>query len=80
MHLKQIQSSRNIHGDNLLFRKVYRSPMSSEENTGTLNSVIGKMHNPAPGTFSHICVVGDFNFPWIWWSATRYHSSSGYIY
>ena len=52
---------------------MYRSPISAEENDGSLNSVIGKMCSTAPGTFSHICVVGDFNFPQIQWSAT--HSS-----
>ena len=31
------------------------------------------MCSQSPGTFSHFCVVGDFNFPQIWWSAT--HSS-----
>ena len=29
------------------------------------------MCSPAPGRFSHICVVGDFNFPRIRWSATH---------
>ena len=48
-----------------------RSPISSEENDGALNSVMGKMCSPAPGTFSHICVVGDFHFPWIRWSVTH---------
>ena len=50
------------NGDNLLFGNVYRSPISSEENDGALNLVMGKMCSPAPGRFSHICVVGDFNF------------------
>ena len=64
----EIQESLWLHfklqsGDNLLSGNVYRSPISSEENDGALNSVMGKMCSPAPGTFSHICVVGDFNFP-----------------
>ena len=59
------------NGDNLLFGNVYRSPISSEENDGALNLVMGKMCSPAPGRFSHICVVGDFNFPRIRWSATH---------
>ena len=29
------------------------------------------MCSPAPGRFSHICVVGDLNFPRIRWSATH---------
>ena len=59
------------NGDNLLFGNVYRSPISSEENDGALNLVMGNMCSPAPGRFSHICVVGDFNFPLIRWSATH---------
>ena len=59
------------NGDSLLFGNVYRSPISSEENDGALNLVMGKMCSPAPGRFSHICVVGDFNFPRIRWSATH---------
>ena len=27
--------------------------------------------NQVPGIFSYICVVGDFNFPHIQWSATH---------
>ena len=50
---------------------MYRSPISSGENGGTLNSVMGKICSLARGTFSHICVVGDFNFPRIRWSATH---------
>ena len=50
------------NGDNLLFGNVFRSPISSEENDGALNLVMGKMCSPAPGRFSHICVVGYFNF------------------
>ena len=59
------------NGDNLLFGNVYSSPLSSEENASALNLVMGKMCSPAPGRFSHICVVGDFNFPLIRWSATH---------
>ena len=59
------------NGDNLLFSYVYRSPISSEENDGALNLVIGKMCSPAPGIFSYICEVGDFNFQRIRWSATH---------
>ena len=33
-------------GDNLLFRNLYRSPISSEENDGALNWVMGKMCIP----------------------------------
>ena len=36
------------NGDNLLFRNVYRSSISSEENDGALNLVMGKMCSPAP--------------------------------
>ena len=32
---------------------------------------MGKMCSPAPGTVSHIFVVGDFNIPRIQWSATH---------
>ena len=59
------------NGDNLLFGDMYRSPISSEENDVSLNLVIRKMCSPAPGRFFHICVVGDFNFPRIRWSATH---------
>ena len=57
------------NGDNLLFGNVYCSPISSEENAHNL--VMGKMCSPAPGRFSHICIVGDCNFPRIRWSATH---------
>ena len=50
---------------------MYRSPISSEENDGDLNSVMGKMCSPAPGTLSHIGVVGDLNFPRMRWSASH---------
>ena len=59
------------NGDHLLFGNVYRSPISSEENDGALNLVMGKMCSPGPGRFSHICVVGDYNFSRIRWSATH---------
>ena len=59
------------NGDNLLLGNMYRSPISSEENDGALNLVMGKMCSPAVGRFSHICAVGYFNFPWIRWSATH---------
>ena len=58
-------------GDNILFGNVYRIPMSLEENDGALNSVIGKTCSPDRGTFSHICVIGDFNVLRIRWSATH---------
>ena len=45
------------NSDNLLVGNVYRSPISSEYNYGALNLVMGKMCSPAPGRFSHICVV-----------------------
>ena len=57
--------------DNLLFGNVCCIQISSEENDGALNSVMETICSPAPGTFSHICVVGDFNFPRIRWSATH---------
>ena len=59
------------NSDNLLFGTVYRTPISSEENDDALNLVMGKMCSPAPGIFSHICVVGDFNFSTVRWSATH---------
>ena len=59
------------NGDNILFGNVYHSPISSEEKAGVLNLVMGKMCSPAPGRFSHICVVGDFNLSRIRWSATH---------
>ena len=59
------------NGDKLLFGNAYCMPISSEENDGALNSVMGKKYSPAPGTFSHICVVEDFNFPGLLWSSTH---------
>ena len=57
------QNFKLQNGDNFLFGNVYRIPISSEDNDGALNSVMGKLYSPTPDTFSHICVVGDFNFP-----------------
>ena len=50
---------------------MYRSLLSSEENDGAFNSVMGQMCCPATGTFSHIWVARDFNFPRIRCSATH---------
>ena len=58
-------------GDNLLFGNVYRSPISSEGNDGSLNSVMGKMCSPASGKFPHIGVVDDFNFSRNRWYTTH---------
>ena len=46
--------------------------MSSEQNDCAFNPVIGKICSPAFATFSYICVVGYFNFPWIRRSVTHF--------
>ena len=62
-------------GDRLLFGCFYRSPTTSPtstENNGNLNKLIQKI---SEGNYSHICVIGDFNFPDINWSNwTSFHN------
>ena len=54
-------------GDILLFGCLYRSPTStttSEENNDNLNKLLKQI---CEGKYSHICLVGDFNFRDINW-------------
>ena len=55
-------------GDVLLFGCIYRSPTStpeSNENNENLNNLIRSISDKS---YSHICLVGDFNFKEIRWS------------
>lgn len=50
--------------DKLLIGVIYRSPNSSEENNERLNDSFRKLSNT---DYSHILIMGDFNFPGIIW-------------
>ena len=56
-------------GDCLLFGVFYRSPSSSESNNLALNTILSTLCVQESPKYSHLCVVGDFNFPVIHWSA-----------
>ena len=56
-------------GDCLLFGVFYRSPSSSESNNLALNTILSTLCVQESPKYSHLCVVGDFNFPGINWSA-----------
>ena len=55
-------------GDCLLFGVFYRSPSSSESNNLALNTILSPLCVQESPKYSHMCVVGDFNFPGINWS------------
>ena len=57
--------------DCLLFGVIYRSPSSSESNNSALNTILATLCVQESPKYSHICVVGDFNFPGINWSAVH---------
>ena len=58
-------------GDCLLFGVFYRSPSSSESNNLALNTILSTLCVQESPKYSHLCVVGDFNFPGINWSAVH---------
>jgi len=51
-------------GDKLIFGCFYRSPNSSNENNNQLADLIRSLSR----SYSHVCLVGDFNFGAINWS------------
>ena len=58
-------------GDCLLFGVFYLSPSSSESNNLVLNTILSTLCVQESPKYSHLCVVGDFNFPGINWSAVH---------
>jgi hypothetical protein len=57
-------------GDSLLFGCMYRSPTVSETshtNNFNLNLLLKQLCKPTENPYSHICIVGDFNYPKISW-------------
>jgi len=70
----------NLQGkDKLLFGCIYRSPTrtaSSSENNQNLNHLLKHVTQKA---YSHVCIVGDFNYKeinWQSWSTTKSESSA----
>ena len=58
-------------GDTLLFGCCYRSPTSTEisdQNNAKLNQLLKRI---SKRSYSHTCIVGDFNFKHINWSSWR---------
>ena len=53
-----------INDDKLLIGCVYRSPSSSSENNKNLSNLLERCNNTG---FSHLVIMGDFNFPEICW-------------
>ena len=56
-------------GDMLLFGCIYRSPTTSSnsvKNNENLNKLIRKIYHKS---YSHICLVGDFNYKDINWKS-----------
>ena len=58
-------------GECLLFEVIYRSPSSSESNNLALNTILSTLCVQESPKYSHLGVVGDFNFPGINWSAVH---------
>ena len=58
-------------GDCLLFGVIYGSPSSSESNNLALNKILSTICVHELPKCSHLCVVGDLNFPGIHWSAVH---------
>ena len=57
----------NLRGnDKLLVGCIYKSPSSSEENLSLMNDMIRNINSTQ--VYSHVLVVGDFNFPDIDWN------------
>jgi len=52
--------------DKLLVGVVYRAPSLSQDNNQKLLSILREVHNTV--NFSHLLIMGDFNFPSIDWS------------
>ena len=65
-------------GDRLLFGCLYRSPTTSSksaENNDNLNKLIQEI---AEGNYSHVCIIGDFNFRdinWNTWTSSHHEES-----
>ena len=71
VHTSLEKSVSPIEIDCLLFGVIYRSPSSSESNNLALNTLLSTMCVQESPKYSHLCVVGDFNFPGINWSAVH---------
>ena len=54
------------NSDKLLVGVVYRFPSSSQDNDKKLLSIISEVHECVD--FSHLLIMGDFNFPSINWA------------
>ena len=68
----------NMKGnDKLLFGCVYKSPSSSEANMKELINVIDKA---CKLKFTHLIIVGDFNFPDIDWSSWNTNDDMSYSF
>ena len=59
--------------DKMLFCAVYRCGSCSEYNNVVMNNAIQKL---STANFSHVCIVGDFNYPKIDWNSWSSGSSS----
>ena len=57
--------------DCLLVGVIYRSPSTSESNNLALNTILSTLCVQESPKYSHLCVVGDFNFPATNWSAVH---------
>ena len=55
-----------FNNDKLLVGVLYRTPSSSIDNNQSLLSIISNLHETVP--FSHLLIMGDFNFPSINWT------------
>ena len=65
----EIQLKNN---DKMLFSVVYRSPNSTSENNVNIQDVL---KNLISKKFSHVCIVGDFNYPNINWKDWTLYNS-----
>ena len=54
-------------GDKLLFGCFYRSPTTSTVSSSNNDSLNKLIHEVSEGMYSHICLLGDFNFRDINW-------------
>ena len=58
-------------GDFMFFWVIYRIPSSSDSNNSALNSILDTLSELESTKYTHLCVVEDFNFPDINWSAVH---------
>ena len=58
-------------GDTLLFACCYRSPTTSDSSNGNNDNLIRLMKCVSLKKYSHICMVGDFNYKSIDWSTWK---------